>query len=81
MEKTDVKEIKLRDGRKAKIREGLGRDLMEASKKAKRPGDIPFALIAELTTIDDKPIVYEDLETMHLKDVMTLQVEAMGNLF
>lgn len=74
-----MKEIKLPSGKKAKIREGKGRDLLNAWRKAKNSDEIVFALIAELVEIEGKKVIYEDLLEMDLKDVIAIQAEVMGN--
>lgn len=75
-----MREIELPSGKKAKIRQGKGKDLIKAQRAAKSPDEIGMALIAELTTIDDKPVMFEDLLEMDLADVLRLQQEVGGNL-
>ncbi|MDI1471930.1 hypothetical protein THER_2041 [Thermodesulfovibrio sp. N1] len=74
-----MKEIKLPSGKKAKIREGKGKDLLNAWRKAKNNDEIVFALIAELVEIDGKKVIYEDLLEMDLKDVLAIQAEVVGD--
>ncbi len=77
-----MKEIVLPSGRRATIKEGKGRDLLNAQRKAKTADEIIYALIAEITTVDGKQIVYEDVLEMDLVDVLALQAaftEAFGN--
>ncbi len=71
------KEIKLSDGKLAVIKDGKGLDLLNAQKKAKTSDEIPYALIAELTEIDGKYLVYEDILELPIEDVILLQ-EAIG---
>ena len=72
-----TKEITLSDGKVAVIRDGKGRDLLNAQKKAKSSDEIPYALSAELTEIDGTYLVYEDILELPIEDVIQLQ-EAIG---
>ena len=72
-----TKEITLSDGKVAVIKDGKGRDLLNAQKKAKSSDEIPYALIAELTEIDGTYLVYEDILELPIADVIQLQ-EAIG---
>lgn len=72
-----TKEITLSDGKIAVIKDGKGRDLLNAQKKAKSSDEIPYALIAELTEIDGIYLVYEDILELPIADVIQLQ-EAIG---
>ena len=72
-----IKEITLSDGKIAIIKDGKGRDLLNAQKKAKSSDEIPYALIAELTEIDGNYLVYEDILELPIADVIQLQ-EAIG---
>ena len=72
-----TKEITLSDGKIAIIKDGKGRDLLNAQKKAKTSDEIPYALIAELTEIDGNYLVYEDILELPIEDVILLQ-EAIG---
>ena len=77
----DIRTIQLPSGSTAVIRRGKGRDLMRAHRVTAgnpEPTAVSFALIAELTQIDGKPIVYEDVLGMDLEDVMTLQEQVIG---
>ncbi len=74
-----MKEIVLPSGRKATIREGKGRDLLNAQRIAQSPEEIIYALLAELVQIDGIKHVYEDILDMPLTDVLALQAEIMGN--
>ena len=73
------REIKLPSGKTAVVRDGKGKDLRMAQRKAQTPDDIAFALISELVTLDGQPIIYEDLDEMVLKDVLMLVTEVSGN--
>ncbi len=75
-----IKEITLSDGKIAIIKDGKGRDLLNAQKKAKSSGEIPYALIAELTEIDGNYLVYVDILELPIADVIQLQ-EAIGGKF
>ena len=72
-----TKEITLSDGKVAVIKDGKGRDLLNAQKKAKSSDEIPYALIAELTEIDGNYLVYENILELPIADVIQLQ-EAIG---
>src|SRR5580704_11889271 len=64
--------IDLPSGARAEVRKGYGRDLMRAQRAA-AGGDasaVIFALIAEVTRVDGRKIVYEDVLEMDLADVM-----------
>ena len=75
-----TKEITLSDGKVAVIRDGKGRDLLNAQKKAKSSDEIPYALIAELTEIDGNYLVYEDILELPIADVIQLQETIGGKL-
>lgn len=53
-------------GRKAVIREGKGRDLLNAQRIAGSPEEIIYALLSELVLIDGVKHVYEDILEMPL---------------
>jgi hypothetical protein len=79
-----AKQITLPSGATAEVRKGRGKDLMRAHRAVRGKDDpmaISFALIAELTNIDGKTIVYEDVLEMNLSDVLALQTEIMGSDF
>jgi hypothetical protein len=79
-----VKQITLPSGATAEVRKGRGKDLMRAHRAVRGKDDpmaIAFALIAELTNIDGKTIVYEDVLEMNLSDVLVPQTEIMGSDF
>lgn len=75
-----TKEITLSDGKVAVIKDGKGRDLLNAQKKAKSSDEIPYALIAELTEIDGNYLVYEDILELPIADVIQLQETIGGKL-
>ncbi len=75
--------ITLPSGAHAEVRKGYGRDLMRAQRAA-AGGDasaVVFALIAEVTRVDGRRIVYEDVLEMDLADVMALQAEVIDENF
>ena len=75
--------IELPSGARAEVRKGYGRDLMRAQ-RATAGGDasaVVFALIAEVTRVDGRKIVYEDVLEMDLADVMALQAEVIDENF
>ena len=73
-----AKELVLSDGKKVKIKQGKGIDLLHAQMKAKTSEEIPYALIAELAEIDGQKLVYEDILELDLEDVIALQAEISG---
>ena len=73
-----MKEILLPSGKAAKFKDGKGRDLLNAQRKAKNSDEILFALIAEIVEIDGQSLIYEDLLEMDLEDVLALQAEISG---
>jgi len=76
-----MKEIILPSGKKATIREGKGKDLLNAQRKARSAEEILYALLAELTEIDGQKLIYEDLLELDLKDVLALQSAVVGDFF
>lgn len=74
-----MKEMILPSGKKATIKDGKGRDLLNSQRKAKSAEEIAYALLAELTEIDGQKLIYEDILEMDIKDVLALQMEIMGN--
>jgi|SRR5271156_2108186 len=75
--------ITLPSGTHAEVRKGYGRDLMRAQRAA-AGGDasaVVFALIAEVTLVNGRRIVYEDVLEMDLADVMALQAEVIDENF
>ena len=70
--------LTLPSGKTATIQDGIGRDLLNAQRKAKSPEEIMFALMAELVQIDGQSYVYEDFLEMPLEDVLALQSEISG---
>jgi hypothetical protein len=82
-EAEDTRAIDLPSGTRAEVRKGHGRDLMRAQRAA-AGGDasaVIFALIAELTRVEGRRVVYEDVLEMDLADVMALQAEVIGENF
>lgn len=83
--KPAVKTITLPSGKTATIREAVGLDLMHAQRAVPAGNNemaaVMFALVAETVEIDGKQIVYEDMLTMKLADVLALQREVMGENF
>ena len=79
----ETRSFELPSGASAEVRKGTGRDLMRAQ-RATVGGDataVVFALIAELSEIDGRRIVYEDVLAMDLADVIALQAEVVGENF
>jgi len=76
------KSIALPSGKVALMRPGKGRDWIRAHNavagEVGNPNAVTMALVAQLTKIDGKPIVYEDLLGMDVDDVLILQAELMG---
>jgi hypothetical protein len=82
-DEAETRTIELPSGTHAEIRKGHGRDLMRAQRAA-AGGDasaVVFALIAEVTRVDGRKIVYEDVLEMDLADVMALQAEVIDENF
>ena len=75
-----AQEITLSDGKIAIIKDGKGRDLLNAQKKAKSSDEIPYALIAELCEVDGSYLVYEDILELPIVDVIKLQEVITGKL-
>lgn len=74
-----MKEKVLPSGRTASIRDGKGRDLLNAQRIARSPEEIIYALLAELVLIDGVKYVYEDILDMPIMDVLALMEEFAGN--
>lgn len=72
------KNLTLPSGKIVTIKDGIGRDLMQAQIKAKKSEEIPYALIAELCEIEGQSLVFEDILEMDLRDVLILQAEISG---
>jgi hypothetical protein len=76
------RQITLPSGRIATIREGRGRDLINAQRAVGRTAEssaLLQALVALLCEIDGKPLVYEDVLDMPVADVLMLEAEVLGN--
>ena len=74
------KAIKLPSGKTANVRKAKGRDLMRAHRAVAghtEPMAVSFALIAELSEIDGRSILYEDVLEMDLDDVLALEAQVM----
>ncbi len=80
----EMKTITLPSGKTAVIREAFGLDLMRAQRAVEGNPDqaaVMFAPVAETVEIDGAKIVYEDVLTMKLADVLALQREVLGENF
>jgi hypothetical protein len=77
--------LTLPSGETVKIRQGFGRDLMNAQRAVQGSGDatsVVFALIAELAEFDGgRKIVYEDVLELPLADVLAMQAEVTKGNF
>jgi hypothetical protein len=73
--------ITLSSGKLAKIREAIGKDLEKGAAVASNPAN-PMSLMmgvaGQVTTIDDKPITYEDVLALPMADVLSLIGGLMG---
>lgn len=77
-----TREIMLPSGRVAAIREGRGRDLINAQRAAGRNAEstaLLQALVAMLCTVGGKELIYEDVLEMPIADVLMLEAEVLGN--
>lgn len=75
-----AKEVTLPSGKKAVIGDFKGKHIREAQRIAGGNTDmITFALISLTTTIDDQPVLAEDLDEMEGRDVMALMGEFSEN--
>lgn len=78
--KSEQPGILLRDGRRAVVAPAMGRHIRLARRMQAEAGhDFLFSMIAQLTTLDGKPIVVEDLDDMPAPDVARLQGLVEGN--
>jgi len=76
---TEPETFTLPSGKKATIKPYQGKHIRQALKIA--DGDtsiIPFALISLIVTVEDKPVIYEDIDEMYGPDVMKL-MEKFGD--
>lgn len=74
------KQITLPSGKTATIAGFKGKHIREAQKMAGGDeGKLIYALIAQTTKIDDKPVVMEDIDEMNGPDVLALMGEFGGN--
>jgi hypothetical protein len=73
------KVITLPSGKVATIREGKGRDILEAQRAIGTDSNaLPYALIARLVLIDGQPIVFEDvLDVLSAADCFELMPAVM----
>ena len=72
----------LPSGRAAVIREGRGRDLIQAQRAVGRAAEstaLLQALVAILCTVDGNELTYEDVLEMPVADVLMLEGEVLGN--
>jgi hypothetical protein len=83
VDESDIRTIELPSGARAEVRKGYGRDLMRAQRAAvgADASAVIFALIAEITRVNGRKIVYEDVLEMDLADVMELQADVIGENF
>jgi hypothetical protein len=82
MAENQNRQITLPSGRIATIREGRGRDLINAQRAVGRNADsgaLMQALLAMLCRLDGKELVYEDVLEMSIPDVLMLEGEVLGN--
>lgn len=76
------RQVILTSGRIANVREGRGRDLINAQRAVGRTAEssaLLQALVAILCTVDGKELVYEDVLEMPVADVLMLEAEVLGN--
>lgn len=71
--------LTLPSGKIARIKEGKGRDLLQAQRVAKSAEEMLFALLAELVTFEGKRLVLEEVLELPLKDVLALQQAVVGD--
>ncbi len=75
--------VKLSKGRVATIREATGRDLEKGAavaSSATNPMSLMMGVASQVTTIDGKAVVYEDILDLPLSDVLLLVGELVGNV-
>lgn len=65
------KHFVLPSGRAARVRSGVGRDLLAASRAG--AGRAQYALLAELATIDGAQLTLDEIDAMPLPDLLALQ--------
>lgn len=76
----EVKSLILPSGRAATLRKPKVRDLLRAHRAVGFSGEpmaITMALVAEVSQIDGRTVVYEDLLELSAEDGLALQVEVM----
>ncbi len=74
--------VTLPSGRAAIIREGRGRDLINAQRAVGKTAEstaLLQALVAVLCQVDGTDLVYEDVLDMPVADVLMLEAEVLGN--
>lgn len=74
--------ITLPSGRVAMVREGRGRDLIQAQRAVGKTAESTAmlqALAALLCQVDGKDLIYEDVLDMPVADVLMLEAEVLGN--
>lgn len=78
---TELTEIKLSDGRVARVGEPKGLHIRQA-RRMQQEADIDyiFALIGQLTSIDGAGITPHDLDDMPARDVVKLTEAVQGKL-
>lgn len=70
----------LPSGKPYQVKAGKGRDLLKAQRLAGGDGDVDFALIAALVTVDGEALYPDLLLDMDLADVVTLQKAVQGTV-
>lgn len=84
MSKQDTKEVKsvevkLSDGRTAKIKMGRGYDIIKATKIMESPEEMPAVLASLLTEIDGKSVQVEEIKELSIGD-FTMIMEAFNKI-
>jgi hypothetical protein len=75
---SETKVIKLPSGRTAEFRKPKVRDLLQAHRVtgfSNEPMCVAMALAAEVTLVDGRPIIYEDVLELSAEDGLALQSE------
>jgi hypothetical protein len=79
---TPKRQITLPSGCIATVREGRGRDLIQAQRAVGKTAEstaLLQALVAMLCKVNDQELVYEDVLDMPVADVLMLEAEVLGN--
>jgi hypothetical protein len=74
--------VTLSDGRVANVRDARGRDLEKGAavaSSATNPMSLMMGVAAQVTTIDGRAVVYEDILDLPMTDVLKLIGALMGN--